>query len=91
MPTYVYAYLDKDGNPTDEHFETFQKMSDDALTKNPEDGRPCQRVICAPMVKHNGPAWEWCEETRKYINETKPKYIRDDEAGVRMKFPKGGV
>lgn len=91
MPTYVYAVLDDEGNPTEEQFEVIQRMSDDALTKHPEDGRPVQRVICAPSIKHNGPAWNWCEETKRYINKTKPKYIRDDAAGIRMKFPKGGV
>ena len=91
MPIYLYAYLDEKGEATEEYFEVFQKMSDNALEKNPENKRPCKRVICAPCIKHNGPAWEWCEETRKYINETKPKYIRDDDAGVRIKFPKGGV
>lgn len=91
MPTYVYAYLDKDGNPTDERFEIFQSIKDDAFDKNPDNKRPCQRVICAPCIKHNGPAWEWCRETQKYINETKPKFIRDDNAGVRMRYPKDGV
>ncbi|MFT5424986.1 MAG: putative nucleic acid-binding Zn ribbon protein [Phycisphaerales bacterium] len=48
MPTYIYEYLDKDGNGTGESFELVQKMSDDALTKN--DGRPVHRVPQAPII-----------------------------------------
>lgn len=91
MPTYLYSYLDGNGEITEETFELFHSMKEDAYVKHPENGRPCKRLICAPSIKHTGPAWEWCKETRKYINESKPKFIRDDEAGVRMKFPKGGV
>ena len=48
MPTYVYAYLDADGNPTDECFELVQSISEDALTKR--DGRKVQRVPQAPNI-----------------------------------------
>lgn len=91
MPFYDYMILDDNGEPTGEEFEAFQKMSDEAFTKDPDTGRPCVRKISAPTVAHDGPAWEWCEATKRYINHMKPKYIRDDAAGVRMKMPKGGV
>ena len=91
MPTYVYAILDDEGNRTEETFEGFQKMSDEPLTEEPETGRPCQRIITGVNVAHSGPAWDWCESTKRYINTMKPKYIRDDKTGVRRKYPKGGV
>jgi hypothetical protein len=43
MPTYVYRVYDENDEPTDEVFEVFQKMSDDALTHD-EEGRPVRRV-----------------------------------------------
>lgn len=39
MPTYVYR------RPDGTTFEAFQKISDDALTTDPETGVPVQRVI----------------------------------------------
>ncbi len=39
MPTYVYR------RPDGTTFEHFQKISDDALTADPETGVPVQRVI----------------------------------------------
>lgn len=48
MPTYVYAYLDDDGNPTDETFEVVQAISANALKKH--EGRPVARVPQAPNI-----------------------------------------
>ena len=48
MPTYVYAYLDEDGNPTEETFEVVQPISADALTEH--GGRPVRRVPQAPNI-----------------------------------------
>ncbi len=48
MPTYVYAYLDKDGTPTDECFELVQSIKDDALKTH--EGRPVARVPQAPKI-----------------------------------------
>ena len=39
MPTYVYR------RPDGTTFEVFQKISDPALTEDPETGTPIQRVI----------------------------------------------
>lgn len=50
MPTYVYEVLGKDGNPTGETFEVVQSMKEDALTKQPETGKPCRRAIVAPNI-----------------------------------------
>ncbi len=44
MPTYDYAC------PQGHRFEVFQKMSDDALTRHPESGRPVRRVPVAPNI-----------------------------------------
>ncbi len=91
MPTYDYNLLDGDGKPTGEVFEWVQSMSSPALTKHPETGQPCSRAIVVPMVRHSGPAWDWCEATRRYINTMKPKYIRDDKTKTRKRYPQGGV
>ena len=48
MPTYVYQYLDDDGNPTGEPFELVQSIKDDALTEH--DGKPVARVPQAPNI-----------------------------------------
>lgn len=45
MPTYVYNVLDKDGRPTGEQWETFQRMSEDALTRHPDSGKPIARAV----------------------------------------------
>ncbi|MGQ0626603.1 MAG: FmdB family zinc ribbon protein [Phycisphaerales bacterium] len=50
MPTYVYAVVDKKGEPTGEYFEIVQSMKDDALTKHPSTGRPVKRVPQAPNI-----------------------------------------
>lgn len=44
MPTYVYEYLDENGEGTGETFEIIQRMSEDALEKHPETGRPVRRI-----------------------------------------------
>lgn len=48
MPIYVYEYLDDQGKPTGEHFETIQSMAEDALTEH--EGRPVHRVPQAPNI-----------------------------------------
>lgn len=50
MPTYVYEVLDKQGKPTGETFEVVQSMKDDALTKQPDTGKPCRRAVVAPNI-----------------------------------------
>ena len=91
IPHYEYEILDNNGKPTGERFEIFQQMSEESLTVQPETGKPCRRAIVIPNVAHSGPAWDWCESTRRYINDSKPKYIRDDKTGIRKRMPKGGV
>jgi predicted nucleic acid-binding Zn ribbon protein len=60
MPIYEYVYLDAKGEPTDERFELFQSMSDKALEKHPENGRPCRRAISAPAI-----AGKWSDMKNK--------------------------
>jgi len=50
LPTYVYEILTKAGEPTGTTFEIVQPMKDDALTKQPETGKPCRRAIVAPHI-----------------------------------------
>lgn len=45
MPTYVYETIPKNARKKPRRFEVIQKMSDDALTKDPKTGEPCRRVI----------------------------------------------
>lgn len=45
MPTYVYETIPEKEGEEPTQFEVFQKMSDDALTKHPETGKPVQRII----------------------------------------------
>ena len=48
MPTYVYAYLDSDGKPTDEAFELVQPITADALTEH--EGRAVARIPQLPNI-----------------------------------------
>jgi predicted nucleic acid-binding Zn ribbon protein len=50
MPTYVYEYLTKKGEPTGKTFELMQSMKEDALSRHPETGEPIRRVIVAPTL-----------------------------------------
>jgi len=61
------------------------------LVKHPDTDQKCKRIFVGSNVAHSGPAWDWCEATRKYINDNKPKYIRDDKNKIRKRYPKGGV
>ncbi len=45
MPIYEYKHTDKRGETCEEAFETFQRMSEDALTKCPVCSKPVQRLI----------------------------------------------
>ncbi len=64
MPTYVYAYLDKDGKPTDEVFELVQPISADPLKKH--NGRPVQRIPQAPNI-----AGKWSDLKSKSVLSNK--------------------
>ncbi len=46
----IYEYRRPDGTT----FEVMQKMSDDALTHDPETGVPVQRVLTAPAIHFKG-------------------------------------
>ena len=46
MPTYEYE-CDEPGEGCDGHFETIQRMSEDALTHCPTCGSVCRRIISA--------------------------------------------
>jgi len=46
VPIYVYR-----DTITNEEFEIFQKMSDDALTIHPENGHPIIKCIIAPNIR----------------------------------------
>lgn len=86
MPIYEYEILDKDGNSTGEFVEIIQKMSEDPLSVDPENGKPIRRVICAPTVRDGRPAWERCSDVRDHIRKTKPKWVNDKVKGIRERF-----
>ncbi|MEL6329194.1 MAG: FmdB family transcriptional regulator [Planctomycetota bacterium] len=58
MPTYVYEYMNKDGEGTGEHFELVQSIKDDALTEH--EGRPVRRVPQMPNI-----AGQWSDMKAK--------------------------
>jgi predicted nucleic acid-binding Zn ribbon protein len=66
MPTYVYEILDKKGTPTGETFEVIQSMKEDALTKQPETGKPVRRAIVAPNIAGN---WSDMKSKSKLSNK----------------------
>jgi predicted nucleic acid-binding Zn ribbon protein len=72
MPTYVYEYLDGNGDP----FEIVQSIREQPLEKHPESGRPIRRVIQAPFI---GGAWS--ESAMK-------KNVSDDKKLDRLGFTK---
>ena len=45
MATYVYETIPNDGKTQPRRFEVQQKMSEPALTTDPETGLPVRRVI----------------------------------------------
>ena len=45
MATYIYETIPKNSKQKPRRFEVEQKMSDPALTKDPETGLPVRRVI----------------------------------------------
>lgn len=53
MPTYVYQVINDDGTDG-EVFEVVQRMSEPALTKHPETGKPVHRIPQAPAVNTEG-------------------------------------
>lgn len=64
MPTYIYEYLDDDGEGTGERFELVQPMSDDALTEH--EGRPVRRVPALTNIAGN---WSDMKTKSKLSNE----------------------
>ena len=45
MATYIYETIPKNSKQKPRRFEVEQRMSDPALTKDPETGLPVRRVI----------------------------------------------
>ena len=45
MATYLYETIPKNAKQKPRRFEVVQKMSDAALTKDPETGEPIRRII----------------------------------------------
>ena len=77
MPTYVYR------RPDGTTFEAFQKISDDALTTDPETGVPVQRVI-------SGGAGLQFKGSGFYLTDYVPKSASADSAepgGPKKKEP----
>lgn len=75
MPLYVYEFIEEDGS-SGSQFEIFQSMSEEALTKHPESGKPVRRVFFAPAV-----GGKWSEESMG-------KAVHDDKKLERLGFTK---
>ena len=58
MPIYEYRHTGTIGETCEEHFEVFQKMSDDTLTVCPVCGNPIEKLISrvSGTVDKMGPA-----------------------------------
>ena len=66
MPTYVYEYLDAEGEGTGETVELVQRMSEDALTEHPESGRPIRRIPALANIAGN---WSDMKTKSKLSNQ----------------------
>src|SRR5262245_47908654 len=81
MPIYVYEEIRDDGRGGD-RFEIYQSMSDDPLTKHPENGRPVRRVLQAPFI---GGQWSDSAMTRSMADDNKldrlgfTKYVKSGD------------
>ena len=65
----IYEYRRPDGST----FEVMQKMSEDALTHDPETGVPVQRVLTAPAIHFKGSGFHNTDYgTRKRNREKAP-------------------
>ncbi len=60
MPTYVYKNLN-----TGQTFELQQRMTEDALTHDPQTGDPVKRIISAPSISFKGSGF--------YVNDSRAK------------------
>ena len=45
MPTYVYETIPANPNDEPRRFEVFQRMTDTALTHDPDSGEPVRKII----------------------------------------------
>jgi predicted nucleic acid-binding Zn ribbon protein len=54
MPTYTYETIPGDPGAEPRRFEIFQRMSDPALTVDPETGEPVRKIITGGMGIHLG-------------------------------------
>ena len=74
MPTYVYR------RPDGTVFEVFQKISDAALTEDPETGVPVQRVISGGAgLQFKGDGFYLTDYARK--DSGKPKAASSESSG----------
>ncbi len=67
MPFYEYR------RPDGTTFEVMQKMTDDALTKDPETGVPVERVLSAPAIHFKGKGFYNTDYGTKRRNREKAK------------------
>jgi predicted nucleic acid-binding Zn ribbon protein len=90
MPIYVYEYVNPDGTPG-ESFELIQSMSEPALAKHPESGKPIRRVFGTP----NAPK-KWTDSHGKNATSDRnlertgfTKYVKGDNGKYKKLFGKG--
>lgn len=70
MPIYEYEH-DEEGHDCDERIETFQKMSEDALTECPKCGKACHKVFSRTRGK--------VEQNRHWVYEDKQGNLHHKE------------
>jgi putative FmdB family regulatory protein len=79
MPIYEYR------RPNGTTFEVIQKMSDDALTEDPETGVPVVRVLHAPAIHFKGKGFHNTDYGTKRRNNESEKAASDGAAKTEAK------
>lgn len=72
----IYEYRRPDGST----FDVIQKMSEDALTEDPETGVPIERVFHAPAIHFKGKGFHNTDYGTKRRNQESEKAASDGAA-----------
>lgn len=88
MPTYEYIHVEQSDCPD---FETFQKMSEDALTECPACGKPIRKALTTPAITVKKYGQKPTESVKRHLKEDRPHHIvPDTKEKVVFKGPKSG-
>jgi putative FmdB family regulatory protein len=77
----IYEYRRPDGST----FDVIQKMSEDALTEDPETGVPVERVFHAPAIHFKGKGFHNTDYGTKRRNQESEKAASDGAAKTEAK------